>query len=253
MGNTLIARISGGGQHSLKPGFTLAEVLITLGIIGIVAAMTLPSIIQKNNNQVVEARLKKFYSAINQAVIMAENDYGDKKVWYQDLAGAELDGEGNVIEDSSEAEAWLRKYLAPYMKITKIESSSSGVLIVYFADGSALRTRRRDSTRDWDFFPGNVKKCLKGQEFANVARNSVGKCAFPFNFYPAVNSEKWTYHYNKGFEPYKFSWDGSIDTLFKDGNYGCNSSAGSWRQYCTAIIQMNGWKIPKNYPFKVSY
>lgn len=47
MGNALIARISGGGQHSLKPGFTLAEVLITLGIIGIVAAMTLPSIIQK--------------------------------------------------------------------------------------------------------------------------------------------------------------------------------------------------------------
>ena len=132
--------------------------------------MTLPSIIQKNNSQVVEARLKKFYSAINQAVIMAENDYGDKKVWYQDLAGAELDEDGNAIENSSEAEAWFRKYLAPYMKITKIESSSSGALIVYFADGSALRTRRRDSTRDWDFFPGNVKKCLKGQEFANVAR-----------------------------------------------------------------------------------
>lgn len=30
-----------------KTAFTLAEVLITLGIIGIVAAMTLPSIIQK--------------------------------------------------------------------------------------------------------------------------------------------------------------------------------------------------------------
>lgn len=31
-----------------KFGFTLAEVLITLGIIGVIAALTLPSLIQKN-------------------------------------------------------------------------------------------------------------------------------------------------------------------------------------------------------------
>ena len=62
-----------------KKAFTLAEVLITLGIIGVVAAMTLPSLIQRNNNKVVETRLKKFYSAINQAIMMAEVDYGDKK------------------------------------------------------------------------------------------------------------------------------------------------------------------------------
>ena len=59
-------------------GFTLAEVLITLGIIGVVAALTLPALIQKNNNKVVETRLMIFYSAINQAVKMAEVDYGDK-------------------------------------------------------------------------------------------------------------------------------------------------------------------------------
>ncbi len=37
-----------------KYAFTMAEVLITLGIIGIVEAMTLPSLIQRNNNKVVE-------------------------------------------------------------------------------------------------------------------------------------------------------------------------------------------------------
>ena len=65
-----------------KAAFTLAEVLITLGIIGVVAALTMPVLIQNHRNTVVETRLKKFYSAINQAVTMAENDYGEKNYWY---------------------------------------------------------------------------------------------------------------------------------------------------------------------------
>ena len=40
--------------------FTLAEVLITLGIIGIVAAMTLPSLLGNWKKKTIEARLKNF-------------------------------------------------------------------------------------------------------------------------------------------------------------------------------------------------
>lgn len=43
-----------------KNGFTMAEVLITLGIIGIVAAMTLPALVQKYQNYIVENRMKNF-------------------------------------------------------------------------------------------------------------------------------------------------------------------------------------------------
>ena len=50
-----------------KAAFTLAEVLITLGIIGIVAAMTLPTLIANYQKKVVETRLISFYSKINQA------------------------------------------------------------------------------------------------------------------------------------------------------------------------------------------
>lgn len=42
-----------------KQAFTLAEVLITLGIIGVVASMTLPALIQTNKNAEVESKLKK--------------------------------------------------------------------------------------------------------------------------------------------------------------------------------------------------
>lgn len=58
-------------------GFTLAEILITLGIIGVVAAMTLPSLIQERQNKVLETQFKKSYSLISQAFLSVITDeYG---------------------------------------------------------------------------------------------------------------------------------------------------------------------------------
>ena len=52
-------------HFSLKlPAFTLAEVLITLGIIGVVAAMTMPSLIQNYQRHVWLTQLKKSYSVL---------------------------------------------------------------------------------------------------------------------------------------------------------------------------------------------
>lgn len=51
----------------VKPAFTLAEVLITLGIIGIVATMTIPSLVQKIQDYQYIGKLKKNFSALAQA------------------------------------------------------------------------------------------------------------------------------------------------------------------------------------------
>ena len=59
-----------------KAAFTLAEVLITLGIIGVVAALTLPNLIANYQNKVFAAHAKKAYSSITQAIKMAEAEYG---------------------------------------------------------------------------------------------------------------------------------------------------------------------------------
>ena len=59
-----------------KGAFTLAEVLITLGIIGVVAALTLPSLIQKYQDQVLENQLKKTYSTLSQGIQKAMADDG---------------------------------------------------------------------------------------------------------------------------------------------------------------------------------
>ena len=52
-----------------KSGFTLAEVLITLGIIGVVAAMTMPSLINRTQGKELEAGFKRAYSILTQAIV----------------------------------------------------------------------------------------------------------------------------------------------------------------------------------------
>ena len=54
----------------MKKGFTMAEVLITLGIIAIVAAMTLPSLVQNYQEKVTVNRLKKVYSTLSQLYLL---------------------------------------------------------------------------------------------------------------------------------------------------------------------------------------
>lgn len=51
-------------------GFTLAEVLITLGIIGVVAAMTIPTLMNQTGQAEFKTGLKKAISVLNQAVTM---------------------------------------------------------------------------------------------------------------------------------------------------------------------------------------
>ena len=55
-------------RGDLVPAFTLAEVLITLGIIGVVAAMTLPTLIAKYQERVLVTSAKKGYSILLNAL-----------------------------------------------------------------------------------------------------------------------------------------------------------------------------------------
>ncbi len=64
-----------------KFAFTLAKVLITLGIIGVVAAMTMPSLMANYQEKATVTRLKKAYSIISQAYLRAQEEYGSINVW----------------------------------------------------------------------------------------------------------------------------------------------------------------------------
>ncbi|MBP3924787.1 type II secretion system protein [bacterium] len=64
------------GAREKKAAFTLAEVLITLGIIGIVAAMTLPALVSKYKEQVFVNAAKKNYSTILNALNLWNSENG---------------------------------------------------------------------------------------------------------------------------------------------------------------------------------
>ena len=55
--------------------FTLVEIMIAIGIIGIVAAITIPTMIQNSNSKKFATQLKKSISTLNQASIGAQAQY----------------------------------------------------------------------------------------------------------------------------------------------------------------------------------
>lgn len=63
-----------------KNAFTLAEVLITLGIIGVVAAMTLPIIKNKAEKQILKNQYKKAYNTVSNA--LARSYVNNGGTWY---------------------------------------------------------------------------------------------------------------------------------------------------------------------------
>lgn len=73
----------------MKKGFTLAEVLITLVIIGVIAAMTIPTLINSTNQQEFRVGLKKAISTVNQAMSLNYALEG-KSIGDSDLNSSEL-------------------------------------------------------------------------------------------------------------------------------------------------------------------
>ena len=114
---------------SRKPAFTLAEVLITLGVIGIVAALTLPNMIKKHRNKVLETQFKAAYSIIQQA---------SYKMY--------MENEGDFIDflGHSTGAGYISKYrekyveLAPkYYKVIKnLDKTETADLKMYTSNGN---------------------------------------------------------------------------------------------------------------------
>ena len=87
--------------------FTLAEVLITLVIIGVVAALTIPNLMQKYTEQTTVKKVQKFYSNLSNAYSLALKNNGTVKEW------------GITGYNTESAEKIYQTLFKPYFKIAK--------------------------------------------------------------------------------------------------------------------------------------
>lgn len=95
-------------------GFTLAETLITLVIVGIIAALTIPALIAKYQEQETITRLKSTYSILSQALKMAEIHNGKIQTW--DIG----------VRDTLEGAQKLYDYIAPEISKLQVCGTESG-------------------------------------------------------------------------------------------------------------------------------
>ena len=108
-------------HHSLKfkVAFTLAEVLITLGIIGVVSALTMPSLIQSYKEKVTVTKLEKAYSFLNQAYKRISDEYGEPQDW----PGVEYAGNASASAASAH-----RDLYAQYVSCKKFKGQIYGTV-----------------------------------------------------------------------------------------------------------------------------
>ena len=87
-------------RYDFIKAFTLAEVLITLGIIGVVAAITIPTLVSSNKDRVAVSKLRETYSIFAQAFRTIEAE-GETANWLK----------GDYEQDNLAVMESLRKYI----------------------------------------------------------------------------------------------------------------------------------------------
>ena len=126
----------------MKRAFTLAEVLITLGIIGIVAALTLPALIGKYKEKQTITAVKAAYSTFSQVFMQIVNDYGSLSA----LAPNTQSGEHN--SGLKENANYTIKVMQKYIKTIKTCDKDTNCMM-----GIAYKTLDGSQSEIWDNYP----------------------------------------------------------------------------------------------------
>ena len=217
-----------------KITFTLSEVLITLVIVGIVAAITVPLIYASYTKEVTVQKLKKAYTTVCDIIKLSELDNGPLKDWEFDTAY----NQNGVDSD------FFKKYFEPYIIGMKKYGTNTADKVSYpihnidkkrifdnrvwyiLSDGTGITTFYNGINYFWIFVdingPNNPNNLGKDIFMLDIYRN--GKVRF---------------------------WGDTYKNYATERDYACKK--GSSYQYaggcCGAWIQAAGWKIPDGYPW----
>ncbi|MCM1339108.1 MAG: type II secretion system GspH family protein [Muribaculaceae bacterium] len=223
----------------MKSGFTLAEVLITLGIIGVVAAMTIPNLINNHQKKETVTRLQKAISVINQAYRQSFDDLGEPERAFE-----------------LGAEEYFKTYWAPYLKVSRYCDTYK---VCGYVGSHPYRLHNRkvadvylpvsgDVTRILFELPDGVTVMVitaseNNNKFTadyrilidlngNKNPNIFGKDVFMLN------------RYTNGLGVQPMGYQKSDSAVNSD----CENV--SWSNSCAEKIRRAGWQIDKSYPWK---
>ena len=261
-----------------KIAFTLAEVLITLGIIGIVAAMTIPTLISNYQKKQTVTKLQKAYSTLKNAFELAKAEHGDYTTWTWNQI---------PFSNGQRTQYFWDTYILPQLKVSKKcfpGKNGCSSYYVYTLNGQQIF----NNTTHCAFVlnDGTVVSTWAGEDnspyqhiwaFVDTngfsAPNTIGKDIFTMYFAPVFPDNKMgSLDENDEFvssgktliTPYGLHLSGEgingatvedlLDPNFiqqnstQDNVFNLNCSTEGYGYYCGAAIKLNGWKFPDNYP-----
>jgi len=211
--------------------FTLAEVLITLAIIGVVATMTIPTLISNYEKKVTIVRLQKVYSTLVKVFKLSEVNNGNFATW-------------NTKSEIGATE-FFERYWAPYL-------ASPTVCKTYQECGY-------DESHPWQTLGGERKNSIGVVDNSDDNRISFYLADGTFislsaSLYVDLNGSKGPNIYGKDF------------FVFKYGNFGVKPADNNWDKervlnYCSIannyesslcaarIILYDNWEIKDDYPW----
>lgn len=234
--------------------FTLAEVLITLGIIGVVAALTLPNLIANHQKKVLSVRAKKVYSTLYQGFNSAIYKNGEPEDWestsYNSYKSTFFDYyifpelQGTRCRDNNGLEAKARNYMQKLNEYGVRNShnissywcncfmTNSGEFIVTSQLSSQSMFSAEEFLIDVNGFqkPNQYGKDIFAFFLVNKAKNS--RLNLSINAGQIMGVEK-PGIYPAGYQGY--------------GEYFCKNSI-DWT--CPYKLMQDGWEFKDDYPWK---
>ncbi len=229
-----------------KTGFTLAETLITLVIIGIIAALTVPVMITKYQKEQTVTKLKKAYSTLAQTTSRAIADNGPIKTWEIGTTSSEENlriffeqyirpyisvmGEGTTYEQGG----WNRKH---YRLNGNSINNSANDIRYYLNDGTSLTIEQ--ITNNETRIRIKIDIDINGEKKPNqVGKDIFG--VFYYTYYPERPNVVGKFVPDGGWLPYEYlSSEEQPDSCLK-------GHTGYW---CFAKIMADSWQIKDDYPW----
>ena len=239
--------------------FTLAEALITLGVVGVLSALTIPTLVKNHQKKVTVEKLKSEYAKLQEAIHLSSTENLEFKYW-------DFNQPSNVL---------FEQYLAKYLKIVdKQTMSKNGALGITYRQLSGKPENALYLMCNKD----TIYTTVSGAQYIVSQNRYLTKNGFGFHLILDINGVKGPNQFGKDVfyldydkshpddlyfmgkysdSEFKFEKEPNGDRQVLLGkknpkkggyyNYQCNKSKrGLW---CGHLIQLDGWKIKNDYPW----